>query len=50
MKVCSTETTDSCQLQLYDINKCKFLIYRQWENPVVKCDDLESGHKEITAF
>jgi len=28
-------------------DKCKFLNHRQWENPVVKCDDLESGHNEI---
>ena len=42
-----TLRNDSCQIQLYDINKCKFLNHRPWENPVVKCDDLESGHNEI---
>ena len=23
---------------------------RPWENPVVKCDDLESGHNEIISI
>jgi len=47
MLLYSTLSNDSCQFQLYDIIKCKFLNYRPWENPVVKRDDLESGHNEI---
>jgi len=46
----STFRNDSCQFQLYDINKCKFLNHRPWENPVVKSDDLESGHNEILSI
>jgi len=41
------QVTDSCQFQLYDINKCKFLNYQPWENLVAKGDDLESGHYKI---
>jgi len=40
----------SCQFQLYDIIKFKFLNYRPWENPVVQCDDLESGRNEIVSI
>jgi len=44
------QVINSCQFQLYDIVKCKFLNYRPWENPVVKCDDLESGHTRIISI
>ena len=37
-------------MQLYYIVKYKFLNYRPWEIPVVRCDDLESGHNEIISI
>ena len=44
------KTVDRCQFQLYDIIKFKFLHYRQWEIPVVKCDDLQFGHNETISI